>query len=326
MSIAQRKDGRYCVKYKHNDKWQQRTFRSLAEAKKFEGETTIEEAIAEELSVGEVLVSYYRSIPHHKATVYHMKNCYFKPDGEGYFLFDRFTDTLTRRDLERLRENFRVRNVSNKTINNRTSMLKAALAWAFDQELIGSNPWKDYKRLPERKTPISVSMDKFKAIYDVAPAWLQWAMKTAFCLCLRFGRTELFDLKWSAFDFRTNSVTLNQGKSGILKTVFPPREYLDEAKLRYDEDRNKGIEFVCTRKGKHIKEYQYAWYRICRRIGVSMRPYDIRHLAATTMLANGADIVSVAAQLGHQNCALTGKVYAHAMVHGQQRAGQALTM
>ena len=325
MSIAQRKDGRYCVKYKYQGKWQQRTFRTRKEAEAFDGETKIEDAANEELSVGEILVAYFRSVPHHKKTVEHMQSCFFKPDGDGYFLFDRYPETLTRRDLERLRENFRARNIKNKTMNIRTSMLKAALSWAVDQELIAVNPWKDYKRLPEKKPPISVSMDKFKAIYKVAPEWLQWAMKTAYCLCLRPGQVELFDLKWSAFNFDMNSVTINQGKTGILKTVLPPQAYMIEAKARYVSDREKGIELVCTRKGKQVNSYHPQWNMACKRAGHKMRFYDVRHLAATTMLAAGADIVSVAAQLGHTNCALTGQVYAHALKSGQQRAGQALT-
>lgn len=325
MSIAQRKDGRYCVKYKYNGKWQQRAFKTLKEAEAFESETKIEKAISERLSVGEILVSYFRSVPHHPKTVKHMKKCFFSTEGDGYFLFDRFPETLTRRDLERLRENFRARNAKNQTINLRTSMLKAALTWAVDQELINVNPWKDYKKLPEKREPISVSMEKFKAIYNVAPEWLQWAMKTAFCLCLRPGQAELFSLKWSAFDFLTNSVTINQGKTGLLKTVLPPQAYMDEAKTRYLADKDRNIEFVCTRKGKQVKTYDVQWSKSCKCAGQKMRFYDVRHLAATTMLAAGADIVSVAAQLGHQNCAITGQVYAHALKSGQLRAGQALT-
>ena len=92
MSIAQRKDGRYCVKYKYNGKWQQRTFKSREEAESFDGETKIEEVASEELSVGEILTSYFRSVPHHKKTADHMKNCFFKPDGDGFFLFNRYPE------------------------------------------------------------------------------------------------------------------------------------------------------------------------------------------------------------------------------------------
>lgn len=324
MSIAQRKDGRYCVKYKFNGRWQQRTFKTKKEAKAFEAENNTEQAINEDLSVGEIIVAYLRSVPHHHHTVAQFKTSFFKAGGEGYFLFDRYPHTLNRRDLERFRENLRAKRLSNKTINTRTSMVRAALSWAVEQELITVNPWKNYRRLPIQSKPISVSMDAFKAIYNKAPEWLQWAMKTAFCLCLRPGRVELFGLKWSAFNFATNSVTLAQGKSGILKTVLPPLPYMQEAKERFINDRSKGIELVCTRKQKFIYNYHAYWANACERAGQRMRFYDIRHLAATQMLASGADIVSVAAQMGHQDCSMTGRVYAHALQSGQQKAGQAL--
>ncbi len=54
--------------------------------------------------------------------------------------------------------------------------------------------------------------------------------------------------------------------------------------------------------------------------GVTLRPYDIRHIAATEMLARGADLAAVAAQLGHSNVATTGGSYAHVTAGSQTRA------
>lgn len=52
MSIAQRKDGRYVVKYKDGGTWKQRTFRTRADAVKFEDEAKIEEAVQDRLTFG----------------------------------------------------------------------------------------------------------------------------------------------------------------------------------------------------------------------------------------------------------------------------------
>lgn len=147
-----------------------------------------------------------------------------------------------------------------------------------------------------------------------------------FCLCLRPGIVELFRLKWNAFDWSRGVVTVKQGKSGIYKYVVPPLPYLQEAMARYSEDRTKGIDLVCHRRGKVVYEYSTAWAKACAQVGVKMRPYDIRHLAATQMLASGADLAAVAAQLGHQNVATTGRTYAHVTAGSQKRAAQALTL
>lgn len=53
-----------------------------------------------------------------------------------------------------------------------------------------------------------------------------------------------------------------------------------------------------------------------------MRPYDIRHIAASEMLAHGADLAAVAAQLGHQSVATTGATYAHVTTGSQTRDAQ----
>ena len=42
-----------------------------------------------------------------------------------------------------------------------------------------------------------------------------------------------------------------------------------------------------------------------------MKPYAVRHFAATTMLANRADLAAAAVQLGHAKVATTGGMYAH---------------
>ena len=55
-----------------------------------------------------------------------------------------------------------------------------------------------------------------------------------------------------------------------------------------------------------------------------MRPYDIRHIAATEMLSRGADLAAVAAQLGHSNVATTGCTYAHVTPQGQLLAASVM--
>lgn len=55
----------------------------------------------------------------------------------------------------------------------------------------------------------------------------------------------------------------------------------------------------------------------------AIRPYDIRHIAASEMLARGADLAAVAAQLGHSNVATTGGTYSH-VTAGSQAAAAAL--
>ena len=85
-----------------------------------------------------------------------------------------------------------------------------------------------------------------------------------------------------------------------------------------------GIPLVCHRQGQRVLSFRTSWLNACRRAGVKMRPYDIRHIAASEMLANGADLAAVAAQLGHASVATTGLIYAHVTSGSQQLAASVM--
>lgn len=316
-------------KWKENGREKRRYFKTQAEAQAFEAERIQEDAINSRLTLGELTAAYFRARPdyHHMTKQRVITLLSGSEDetgrhieGDGEFLRDRYADALTRRDLEAMRENFRSRGVSNKTINNCYAYLRAILAWGVDQDLIPLNPWRDYKPLKVQKYVVNVSLDTFRRVYAELPPYMQWAAKTCYALALRFGQVELFRLQWDAFLWNRGLVVIKQGKSGLIKTVVPNRAYLNEARTRYEADCAADIPWVCHNKGRRVIKYDYAWTQACRRAGVHMRPYDIRHLAATVMLGAGADLAAVAAQLGHANVATTGAFYAHITEGAQARA------
>ena len=183
------------------------------------------------------------------------------------------------------------------------------------------NPWRDYRRLKHNRPIIRARVEDLQQLYPFLPEYLQWAVKTAFFLALRPGQVELFSLTWDAFDWRRGLVVIRQGKSGRIKTVVPHPAYMAEAKIRCERDTAAGNPLVCHRgNGQKVLSFKTAWLNACKRAGVHMRPYDIRHIAATEMLARGADLAAVAAQLGHSNVATTGGTYAHVTPGSQARA------
>jgi integrase len=136
---------------------------------------------------------------------------------------------------------------------------------------------------------------------------------------------ELFGLLWTAFNWQRGIVVVRQGKSGSLKTVIPPSPYLVEASERYVEGMRSGIPIVCHRAGRKVLDYRTAWDKAVKDAGLPhFRFYDVRHMAATAMLAAGADLAAVSAQLGHSNVTTTGNVYAHVTAGSQQKAAALL--
>lgn len=207
------------------------------------------------LTLGELTMLFFRSRPDfHPVTkrqiVYFLAGHEEKGrhiSGVGEFLRDKYAESLTRQDLERMREGFRAQGTGNNTINKFQAYIRAILAWGVDQDLIHINPWRDYRRLKVVKPIIRASVDDLRRLYPELPEYLQWAVKTAFFLALRPGQVELFSLTWDAFDWRRGVVIIRQGKSGRLKTVLPHPAYMAEARERYRRDMAAGIPLVCHR-------------------------------------------------------------------------------
>lgn len=337
MSVAKRGDGRYTVKYKDTEgRWRQRSFRNEAEARQFDADCQYDATENTRLTLLEAVLVYLKNTEHVKQTIesYEFIVCgYDRKDGrhrEGpaEILANRFVDTLTRRDLETVREQCRVVGMSIATSNLYVGKLKAALNWCVEQDLLQENPWGKYKRLPgARHKSRKGTLEDFSKVYPLLPPWLQWAAETAMALCLRPGISELFSLKWSAFDWKEKSVSVYMSKVESIKVVFPPDSYLARAWPRYQNNMASGQILVCpSGKGGVVSKnmYQAAWAHACQKVGVSMPMYALRHIVASEMLANGADLAAVAAQLGHKDLTTTGAFYTHALASSQRRAASAL--
>ena len=301
-------------------KWKQKSFKDkdLAEAFDIEKNAPEEEL---RLTMGELIIKYLHGNPDLFHETRNRIVWLYADGGPCAFMRDKYAESLTRQDLERLRENMRARKASNNTINHYQAYTRSILAWGVDQGLTVINPWRDFKKLKVAKLIHKATLLDLKRLYPFLPPYLQWAAKTAFFLALRPGRVDLFSLQWDAFDFRRGIVSIRQGKTGRIKSVYPNPVYMQEAAARCAEDFKRGVALVCHNNGKPVLSYHKMWGKACRQAGVNLRFYDVRHLAATEMLARGADLAAVAAQLGHASVTTTGSTYAHVTPGGQSHAG-----
>lgn len=337
MSVAKRGDGRFVVKFKDEEgRWRQRSFRTEEEARQFDSDCQYDKTENSRLTVLEAVLIYLKNTEHVEKTVEqyefivcgHDRKNGRRREGPAQFLADRFVDTLTRRDLENVRERCRDDNLSTASINVYVGKLKAAFNWCVEQDLLHENPWGKYRQLPGAKNkPRAGTLEDFQKLFPALPPWLQWASQTAIALCLRPGISELFRLEWSAFDWRAGTVSVYMPKVNSTKVVFPPEAYLQEAWRRFQSDVAAGQTLVCRgKKGSPVGKNAYliAWRKACRKAEVSMSMYTLRHIVASEMLAGGVDIAAIAAQLGHKNITTTGAFYTHALASSQRRAARSL--
>lgn len=337
MSVFQRGDGRWVAKVRDPappHKWIQRTFKTKEEADEFNDEATQEERQCARLTVYEAVGLYlndhalspwvesqYRwlvggtSSPHAKKRV-----------GYAECIADRYVDSLTRRDLNDVRDNCRRGGCVNASINLWTQKLQAVFNYIAREDLIPLNPWAKYGNLPQEHKSRTGTLEQLHALFPHLPEWLQWASKTALALCLRPGIEELFRLKWSAFDFVRGAVTIWMPKVKASKTVYPIPVYLAEAQERFKADGQDKSLYVCRNSlGRTVHDYDCMWRKSARRAGLEPFPmYALRHIAATQMLAAGADVAAVAANLGHASPQTTLKTYAHALPQAQRQASALL--
>lgn len=312
---------RWVYKWDEDGRDRRRTFKTEADARKFKRSMEGGISPGQAPTLGQLSILYGQAVSLHPQTARDVSR--YLTTACATFL-DKPADTINRQDLLIMRD---VMTAGPATKNKAQAYITAILNWGVENELIHLNPWAGAKKLKAPKREMTATLEDFQAILSHAAPHVVWSFDVALSLALRPGEVELFRLKWSAFDWAGRLVRVKQGKTGRVKTVFPPEPFLGRAWDRYQQDKKNGISHVITFAGRPIQSIKVAWQAAKKRAGLEnkdIRPYDIRHLAATHMLAAGADIAAVSAQLGHASISTTVSTYAHVLGDAQRRAATSL--
>ena len=182
---------------------------------------------------------------------------------------------------------------------------------------VHSPPPEDVRRLLEhvRRRPDLFAWVRFMAVVGARPG-------------------EICGLQWNDLDAGRRSVRVSRsinrrrnetpGKNGLGGHRDVPVDEVTFAALR-GVPRIVGCPWVFTHDGRRPWRPQGATLEVTRaldRLDIEMRPYDLRHFAATQALAAGRPIEEVAGMLG-DNPATVYRVYAHA-VPSQSRSAAAV--
>ena len=205
------------------------------------------------------------------------------------------------------------------TIHRELSIIRAILRWALSRRRIAANPMATYQ-MPTRDDAIIAppTAAELHAIYQHAAPHLRRALLLAFFTGMRPGGSELFALRWEHVDMIGGSIFVESAKKGGMRSrVVPIASALAEQMRQWMvQDKERGpLGWVVHYNGKQVGSIKTAWARAKERAGITrkLRPYDLRHMCATQMLAAGADLKSVSEILGHASPDLTLKTYQHTM-------------
>lgn len=81
-------------------------------------------------------------------------------------------------------------------------------------------------------------------------------------------------------------------------------------------------QFLIEKDGKSIKQCRKSFKTALEKAKIEypVRLYDIRHLFASTMLANGGDLKAVSKLLGHSSTRMTADRYYHELQGEKEKA------
>jgi integrase len=230
--------------------------------------------------------------------------------------------------------------LAKKTILEHHRLISTILSQADKELLIPYNPAS--KATPprvQRKTPDYYQPDEMNDILNtLEKVPIKWKAITYLLIDTGCRRGEIMGLKWDKVNFDTGVIVIdcnllysaNRGvyedttKTGAVRAIkIAPQTLtvLRQWRVEYEHlqelngDRWAGTPYVFVRDdgSRMHPDSITAWLnRFSAQNDLPhIHPHAFRHTAASTMIANGVDLVTTAAELGHANANTTATIYAH---------------
>lgn len=231
---------------------------------------------------------------------------------------------LRKQDLKTAEAVLRERGVKQSSIQRRIAVIRAAINWAVEEEIITNPPHSLYEvrhyRCPHGKsqTFIPPTPEETAQLYEKAPPHVRRCIVLGFNLGTRIGPSELLGMKWEDFSFPTGTVRIWSAEKNPSKPYRLLKIKADILPLITGwriADHTAGIPYVIHWRGKPIKSFKTAWTTLKKRVGITrpMRPYDLRAAFVTYALAGGADEGAIADAVGHNSTAMIRRHYQHVL-------------
>jgi len=210
-----------------------------------------------------------------------------------------------------------------RSISRKLASVRGLLKYAFQNQIINSNPVvhiknpRSNKKLPEVTTTESIL--KIYGLVDEAedePERIKIIFELLYGCALRVS--ELCDLNFGDLDIKSHTLRV-KGKGSKMRIVPVGQKSIGiiEEYLNNTNHQNNNEPLIKTKGGNRI--YPRFVYRIINKYLAKVTdikkksPHVLRHSAATHMLDRGADLRAVKELLGHENLSTT-QIYTHVSV------------
>ena len=243
--------------------------------------------------------------------------------------------------------------LSTKTILEYHRLTCAILSQAEKEMLVPYNAAK--KASPPKNQQKDVNYFQPVQICDILEALdgepLKWQLITHLLMITGARRGEIAGLKWSKFDMekrrlKVDTALLNSTKIGVYETTtktgnqryipLPEETFALLKRYRISQmelqlangDRWVQTDYVFTQSdGSPIRPDTITQWlaKFSKRKGLPhINPHAFRHTAASVLIAQGTDVVTVSKMLGHTKVSTTEDIYSHVIEDCKQQASNAL--
>ena len=206
------------------------------------------------------------------------------------------------------------KNANNKniTINKRIGMLTAMFRRTAKAGLITMPQYK-YEKLKETPAKIEVVQkdDVIKILNQIDSMKLSHQAIIYLLISTGIRRNEIVNIKTHNINFKTKSIYLEHTKSGKPRYCYFGEKLEELIKLLISRNKSDNPYLLQTnRKGHsaHIDKGTVSSMlnKLKKDLNIDiLSPHRFRHLYATQLLRNGADIYSVKELMGHQRLEIT---------------------
>lgn len=304
-------------------KWIQSTEASIREGRYFNLEESKKHTLSE-------LIERYKKdcLKHLKSPDHPIHTLGWWNDKIGHLTLDNILTPLLKEHWDNLSNTKSERTkklLSNRTLNSYLETLSAMFSVAVrEYGWMKDNPLSRIKRKPLRNQRTRyLSNEELKDFMKAVSASSNTYLQLAVLISLNTGgrRSEVLSLKWSDIDFERNKAIFKNTKNGETRSVFLGKILLSELdkhlKNRHIEsdyifpNRKPRWKLGNAKNQKPWEELNNPFKRAVKAAQIeNFRWHDMRHCAASYLLASGASLGEVGKILGHRTPQMTWR-YAH---------------
>jgi len=210
--------------------------------------------------------------------------------------------------------------VSGASVNRELACLKTLLAKAVEWGKLETNPAarvKKFREKPGRER--FLTPEEARRLVDAASPAIRPVLIVALNTGMRRG--EILSLKWSAVDLVRDFILIEDSKSGKSRRI--PMNGTVAAAIGALPKISEFL-FYNPETGTHLQGIAASFEKARDAAKLKgLRLHDLRHTAASWMVAAGVDLVTVSKILGHASIQMTMR-YAHPTPENMRRAVERL--